>query len=210
MYLVASVTRSFTLGSSIVASYTVSSIPPVSETPTGGNYQTFAQQIVNQPTNVITINGSAVTLPTSPRKYFLGVVVDPEGTLDQLSLPHNSLELIHVVGPPLRHLPAAGVVSTPNDAQFPYAPGNEPIGPRFDVHARADAHTDTDAHADADSNADADPDTNTDSDTNANSDTNADSHPDTYTHANTYAHPNTSYANAHTHTDTFVHEHVMD
>ena len=73
--LVASVTKSFTLGSSIVASYTIDSIPAVSQTPTSGNYLTFAQQIVNQPNNVVTIIGSPVTLPTSPAKYYLGVVV---------------------------------------------------------------------------------------------------------------------------------------
>lgn len=128
VYLVASVTRNFTLGSSIVASYTVNSIPPVSGAPTNGNYLTFAQQIVNQPQNVVTIQGSTVTLPTSPRKYFLGVVVDPQGTIQQLSLPRNSLELIHVVGPPTRHLPAAGVVSTVNNAPFPFSPSNQAIG----------------------------------------------------------------------------------
>ena len=79
VYLVASVTKSFTLGSSIVAAYTVNSIPPVSQTPTQGNFRTFAQLIVDQPNNVVTILGNPVTLPTSPKKYFLGVVVDPEG-----------------------------------------------------------------------------------------------------------------------------------
>ncbi len=126
--LVASVTRSFTLGSSIVASYTVESIPAVSETPTGGNYQTFATLIVNQPNNVVTISGTAVTLPASPRKYFLGVVVDPEGTIDQLSVPKNNFTLIRVVGPGSRHLPPAGVVSAPNTGQFPNSPSGELIG----------------------------------------------------------------------------------
>jgi hypothetical protein len=128
VYLVASVTRSFTFGSSIVASYTVNSIPPVSGTPTGGNYLTFAGLIVDQPSNVVTIQGNAVTLPTSPRKYYLGVVVDPEGTINQLSLPHHKFSLIHVVGPPARHLPGAGVVSTPNSDQFPTSPSGQPIG----------------------------------------------------------------------------------
>jgi len=40
--LVASVTRSFTLGSSIIASYTINSIPSVAQSPTKGNYKTFA------------------------------------------------------------------------------------------------------------------------------------------------------------------------
>ena len=126
--LVASITRSFTLGSSIVASYTVESIPAVSETPTGGNYQTFATLIVNQPSNVITISGTAVTLPVSPRKYYLGVVVDPEGTIEELSVPKNNFTLIRSVGPGSRHLPPAGVVSPPNTGQFPNSPSDKLIG----------------------------------------------------------------------------------
>ncbi len=128
VYLVASVTKSFTLGSSIVASYTIPSIPAVSTAPTQGNYRTFAKLIVNQPQNVVTIFGNAVTLPASPKKYFLGVVVDPEGTIQQLSTPANNFELIHVVGPPARHLPTAGVVSSPNTNQFPVSPSGVPIG----------------------------------------------------------------------------------
>jgi hypothetical protein len=126
--LVASVTKSFTLGSSIVASYTVNSVPAVSQTPTLGNFRTFAKLIINQPANVVTIPGTAVTLPTSPAKYFLGVVIDPNGAINQLSLPKNNFELIHVVGPKTEHLPAAGVVSSANTGQFPNPPSGTPIG----------------------------------------------------------------------------------
>ncbi len=128
VYLVASVTRNFTLGSSIVASYTVDSIPAVSETPTAGNFKTFAKHIINQPNNVVTITGSAVTLPASPRTYFLGVVVDPNGSINQLSVPKNNFTLIRVVGPKVKHLPPAGVVSLPNTGQFPNPPSGTPIG----------------------------------------------------------------------------------
>jgi hypothetical protein len=126
--LVASVTRSFTLGSSIIASYTVESIPAVSEAPTGGNFKTFATLILDQPNNVVTIAGAAVTLPTSPRRYFLGVVVDPGGTIDQLSVPKNNFTLIRVVGPKTKFLPPAGVVSSANTGQFPNSPSGTPIG----------------------------------------------------------------------------------
>jgi hypothetical protein len=127
--LVASVTRSFTLGSSIVASYTVNSIPAVSQQPTGGNFQTFAQQILSQPDNVVTINGTAVTLPISPKKYFLGIVIDPQGKIKQLSLPRNNFSLIQVVGGPgSESLPPSGVVSAPNDFPFPIAPSGNVIG----------------------------------------------------------------------------------
>jgi hypothetical protein len=126
--LVASVTPTFTLGSSIVALYTVDNIPSVSETPTGGNYKTFAQKIVNTPANVVTISGSPVTLPTSPATYFLGVVVDPNGTLNQLRLPSNVFSLIHTVGPKNAGLPPAGVINSGNTGAFPNAPNGEIIG----------------------------------------------------------------------------------
>jgi len=126
--LVASVTPSFTLGSSIVALYTVDNIPSVSQTPTKGNYKTFAQNSVNSPGNVVTINGAPVTLPTSPTTYYLGVVVDPYGKINQLSLPSNVFSLIHKVGPSNAGLPPAGVVSSPNTGLFPNAPNGQIIG----------------------------------------------------------------------------------
>jgi hypothetical protein len=126
--LVASVTRSFTLGSSIVGTYTVNNIPAVSETPTKGNYKTFAKRILTPPQNVVAINSAAVTLPTSPSRYYLGVVVDPQGKINQLSLPANSFQVIHVVGPRIPHLPPAGVVSSPNTEQFPTAAGSQSVG----------------------------------------------------------------------------------
>ena len=62
--------------------------------------------------NVETFTGAAVTLPTSPSTYYLGLVIDPNNTLKQLSLPANRLELIRTVGPATSGLPPAGVVST--------------------------------------------------------------------------------------------------
>ena len=105
--LVESVTKSFTLGSQIVATYTIDDLPGVSGTPTKGNYRTFASQILAQPENVVSMGGNAVTLSTSPNTYFLGVVVDPQGAINQLSLPKNSFQAIHVVGPPIKGLPPA-------------------------------------------------------------------------------------------------------
>jgi len=126
--LVASVTPSFTLGSSIVASYTVKSVPAVSQSPTKGNYKTFAKLVVNPPPNVVTILGTAVTLPTSPGKYYLGVVIDPLGKINQLSLPSNNFELIKVVGPPSASLPPSGIVGGSATNQFPNPPSGTPIG----------------------------------------------------------------------------------
>ncbi|MGB0067464.1 MAG: hypothetical protein WBQ11_05400, partial [Isosphaeraceae bacterium] len=70
------------------------------------------------------------TLPTSPSKYYLGLVIDPNNTLKQLSLPANRLELIRTVGPATSGLPPAGVVSTPLSPlpQVPNPPYGVPIG----------------------------------------------------------------------------------
>jgi hypothetical protein len=129
--LVASVTPTFTLGSSIVALYTIGNIPAVSQTPTAGDYQTFAQNIVDTPPNSVTFTGAPVTLPTTPGTYYLGVVVDPYGKINELSLPSNVFSLIHKVGPGNTGsgLPPAGVVnSAGNTGAFPIAPNGQIIG----------------------------------------------------------------------------------
>jgi hypothetical protein len=111
--LVASTSKSFTVGSSIVALYDITtSIPGASE---GSS-------------NVFTFTAPAVTLPTSPSTYYLGIVVDPYGKIPQLSLPKNVFEQIHVVGATGSGLSAAGVVSTPNNNPFPEPPNGTFIG----------------------------------------------------------------------------------
>ena len=57
--------------------------------PPGGTIAAFSQTL-NPPNNTFTFTGPAVTLPTSPAKYYLGVVVDPYGQIKQLSLPKNA------------------------------------------------------------------------------------------------------------------------
>ncbi len=126
--LVASVTPTFTLGSSIVAEYTINNIPGVSRTPTRGDYKTFAKQVVTPPNNVVTIDGAPVTLPAAPATYYLGVVVDPSGTFRQLSLPANPFALSRPVGPPINNLPPAGVVGSANVGVFPTPPAGQLIG----------------------------------------------------------------------------------
>jgi len=135
--LVASVTPDFNLGSSIVALYTLpSGIPGQSSAPIANSARHHRRLLgpngsVNNVTpqaNVETFTGAAVTLPTSPGTYFLGIVVDPNNKLKQLSLPANRLEQIHVVGPAVPGLPPAGVVSNPLTGQFPNPPDGVSIG----------------------------------------------------------------------------------
>ena len=95
-----------------------------------GSGHTIYNNNVTPGANVVTYTGAAVTLPTSPSTYYLGVVVDPYNTLKQLSLPANRLELIHTVGPATSGVATAGVVSTPLSPvpQFPNTPDGSTIG----------------------------------------------------------------------------------
>ncbi len=111
--LVASTSKSFTVGSSIIALYDITTSIPA-EAP-GADF-------------VYTFTAPAVTLPTSPGTYYLGVVVDPYGKIPQLSYPKNVFEQIHVVGPNTSGLSSAGVVGTANDQPFPLPPSGTYIG----------------------------------------------------------------------------------
>ena len=136
--LVASVTPDFNLGSSIVALYTLPAIPGQSSAPVKNSARhharlygsTIYNNNVTSAQNVETFTGAAVTLPTSPSTYYLGLVIDPNNTIKQLSLPANRLELIRTVGPATSGLPPAGVVSTPLSPvpQFPNPPDGVLIG----------------------------------------------------------------------------------
>jgi hypothetical protein len=126
--LVASTTPNFTVGSSIVALYSLqTNIPPASAVPPGGTISAFSQT-ASPLDDTFTFTGPAVTLPTTPSTYFLGVVVDPYGKIQQLSLPANALAEIRTVGPPVNGLPPAGVVSSPNSNAFPFPASGTFIG----------------------------------------------------------------------------------
>ncbi len=126
--LVASTTPNFTVGSSIVALYSVQvNLPPASAVPPDGIITTFSQT-ANPLDNSFTFTGPAVTLPTSPTKYYLGVVIDPYGKIPQLNPPANALQQIRQVGPGTGGLPPAGVVSTGNIYPFPFPASGVAIG----------------------------------------------------------------------------------
>ncbi len=126
--LVYSLTPTFTAGSTIFLPVTTIStdIPALSDTPTKGNPATFGEQNLIPPKNVVTFTMAPVTLPVVPG--YLGVVIDPYGTLNQLSLPKNALEQIHRVGSSIPNLPPAGVVSSPNTGVFPTPANGQLIG----------------------------------------------------------------------------------
>jgi hypothetical protein len=145
--LVASVTPSFGPGSSIVASYTVPNIPGVTQTATKA--PVLGDTNVDVPANIVTINGAPVTLPTSPAKYFIGVVVDPNNQIKQIQgvgafrSRHNPFSLSHPVGPPIPGLPPAGVVQgvvVPNPV-FPFPITGMPVGAGFNSTTTASSTT---------------------------------------------------------------------
>ncbi len=133
--LVASTTRSVNSGSTIVALYTISNIPSASEVATQGT--TLGDANLTPPLNVVTIAGPPVTLPVSPKTYFLGVVVDPFNQIVQLSdiakhqKPVNKFVLVRKIGPSTSGLPPAGVLTNGGTSLVPVFPtgiGNSPIG----------------------------------------------------------------------------------
>jgi hypothetical protein len=122
--LVASTTPTFNSGSSIIATYSIDNIPGETSVSTATNFLGDANQTPQN--NVVTINSQPVTLPVSPAVYFLGVVIDPEHQIDQLSVVGrnhaNPFSLSHKVGPPINHLPPAGVTSLGGVADIPVFP----------------------------------------------------------------------------------------
>ncbi len=136
--LVESTTPDFNLGSKIIVLYTLpNAIPGQSAAPVVASAHHHARLFngriynnsVTQGSNVETFTAAPVKLPASPSVYFLGIVIDPNNNLNQLSLPANRWEQIHQVGPPIPGLPPAGVVSsTALTQQFPSPPDGVPIG----------------------------------------------------------------------------------
>lgn len=135
--LVASTTPDFNLGSSIVALYTVTSgIPGANSAPQAAirghvrrNTAASLKNNIVTPNNVLTIQGDYATLPTSPGKYYIGVVIDPYNTLNLPNQPANRLELPQLVQTGNSSgLPASGVVGPVNNQPFPNPPDGIPIG----------------------------------------------------------------------------------
>jgi hypothetical protein len=133
--LIASTTPAFTKGSTVVAAYTVANIPAQSLVPS--KVALFGDANLVPPKNIVTIAGAPVTLPVSPKRFFIGVVIDPNNQIKQLRTvpqsvkPANNFSLPHVVGPPIPFLPPAGVLVAGGVANVPIFPipfqGN-PVG----------------------------------------------------------------------------------
>lgn len=121
--LVASLDKSFGTGASVIGRYTIDNIPASALTPT----KNFVLGDVNldPPPYIRTISGAIATVPTQPGKYYIGVVIDPNNTIRELSeygkpgSAHTTLNFPQVVKT-VPGLPPAGVISTPVIAAFPF------------------------------------------------------------------------------------------
>ena len=137
--LVASVDKEFTVGSSIVGIYDIDNIASLSNTPIRSyfrsgrvNARNASLNNLTNNNNVVTISGDPVTLPVSPKTYYLGIVIDPYNKLNQLPHSGNRFQLIRTVGPGTGGgLPPAGTVTAGggvDNAAFPSLPSGGSIG----------------------------------------------------------------------------------
>ena len=154
--LIASVTPDFGPGSSVVGVYKVANIPGISTITTQSPTvpQVFGTATLTPQNNVVTIVSAPVTVPASPRTYYLGVVIDPNNLIHQIhgvanasADKHGGFSLPTPVGPPLGYLPPAGVVTAGGAALVPTFPeplssttggsgivgvgGSTPVGPQI-------------------------------------------------------------------------------
>lgn len=128
--LVASDDQTFGPGDIVLARTTVTSLAPLSAVPMAD--VVLGDVNINTPANVITLAANFdVTLPSTPENYYIGVVVDPENVIREISEigrgPDPVLNPIQGVGPSLHGFRPAGRVMEPGD------PGNvfpiPPFGP---------------------------------------------------------------------------------
>jgi hypothetical protein len=122
-------------GSTVIATYTVNALGGVSQVSSGDPAR--ALDNLSPQNNVATINGAPVTLPVSPKRYFIGVVVDPDHKIRQLHdigqvrNVGNAFTQARRVGPKSSGLPPAGVLYAgggANNLPFPYPPNVNPSG----------------------------------------------------------------------------------
>lgn len=132
--VVASTSRDFNLGSSIVALYTIpGGIDGVNSTPLpnasrhGRRPRDLRHNIITPEANVATINGGLATLPLAPPTYYLGVVIDPFNKLNLPNQPANRLEQVKLVST-VEGEPATGIVGSALTEPFEIPPDGVPIG----------------------------------------------------------------------------------
>jgi hypothetical protein len=125
--VVASIDQDFGPGDQLLASFSVANIEPYALAPT--QRAIIGDVNLIDPPNFVSLTTTdAVTLPTLPSEYFIGVIVDPFDQIreiDELAAEASPrLEQVKLVRPSGVDLPAAGVVGSPSTTVFPYFPYN--------------------------------------------------------------------------------------
>jgi hypothetical protein len=137
VYLVASTDTTFGPDDLVLASYSITNVPPLALAPSFGT-SVLGDATLDLPPNVLTIGGQDVALPEAPNTYFIGLIADPLRTIRQISdltgPRSDALSEVRQVGPPIEGLPPAGQVQAPAPSTnvFPtpaYGPITSPFFP---------------------------------------------------------------------------------
>lgn len=112
--LLASLDGTFGPGDTVISTFTIDNIRPVSVAPTQN--LVLGDSGIDTPANVRIVTAPIATLPVSPATYFIGLRIDPNNQIRQISdltkARSADLDLIQNVGPNTAGLPPAGVLSS--------------------------------------------------------------------------------------------------
>jgi hypothetical protein len=127
--LVASLTKNFGPGDSVVGSFVINSLPGISGVATQATTLVGGDNLI-PPDNEYTDTLSPVKLPTKPGTYYLGIVIDPTHAINQTYAPKAALRDVVVVGPRDPNLAPTSLLVTTNGTVpvFPALPSSI-IGP---------------------------------------------------------------------------------
>jgi hypothetical protein len=119
--LVASLNETYGPGDAVIGSYTLTSLPGQSQVPTTSNLA--GDENLVPPANYNTTTLGPLRLPTTPGRYFIGVIVDPDDTIEERTETTPDLRFVQRVGPRVKGLPPSSQL-----ANIPV--GNVPIFPQ--------------------------------------------------------------------------------
>ncbi|QDV33516.1 hypothetical protein [Tautonia plasticadhaerens] len=131
--VVASLDEAFGPGDIVLGTFTVGNILPLSFAPTE-RFVPGDQTLLDRPNVAVLDAMQPVTLPETGAPYFVGVVVDPQDEIREISEldrgPDPTLELARLVDDSGLGLPPAGVIGPAAEADrpFPYPPFDTPTG----------------------------------------------------------------------------------
>ena len=129
--VVASLDKNFGPGDAVVATYTISSLPGISNVPTQNPL--FLGTNLVPAVNINTTTLSPFKLPTSPGFYYLGIEIDPTASIKMTTPPKPALMGVVQVGPRDPYLTPTTLITSPSGVipVFPYLPSTviAPVAP---------------------------------------------------------------------------------